>query len=80
MARPLREIAAPFVVAGPTGARVRARLHMSERDAEILGALGRYLGSIAGADGKGVPGRDQRIADRELPTPPCGPRQLHPLA
>src|SRR5258708_27548364 len=46
----LREIAAPFVVAGPTGARVRTRLRPDRRDVEVLAALGRYLGSLAGAD------------------------------
>jgi len=50
MARRLREIAAPFVVAGPAGARVRTRLRLDDRDAEVLTALGRYLGSLAGAD------------------------------
>src|SRR5258708_37382726 len=46
----LREIAAPFVVAGPTGARVRTRLRPDRRAVEVLAALGRYLGSLAGAD------------------------------
>src|SRR5258708_16660214 len=46
----LREIAAAFVVAGPTGARVRTRLRPDRRDVEVLAALGRYLGSLAGAD------------------------------
>jgi len=38
------------VVAGPTGARVRTRLRPDRRDVEVLAALGRYLGSLAGAD------------------------------
>ncbi|MGB9111450.1 MAG: hypothetical protein WCF24_01835 [Acidimicrobiales bacterium] len=46
----LRPIAAPFVVAPPAGARVRTRLKVSEIDAEVLGTLGRYLGSFAGSD------------------------------
>jgi hypothetical protein len=50
MAQRLREIAAPFVVAGPAGARVRTRLRADEHDAEVLTSLGRHLGSLAGAD------------------------------
>jgi hypothetical protein len=50
MAKRLREITGPFVVAGPAGARVRTRLPASERDTEVLTAVGRYLGSLAGAD------------------------------
>src|SRR6266702_1585661 len=40
MARRLREIAAPFVAAGPAGARVRTRLRLSDCDAEVMSALG----------------------------------------
>jgi IS605 OrfB family transposase len=46
----LREIAAPFVAAAPAGARVRTRLRVSPRDAEVLRAVGRHLGSLAGGD------------------------------
>ena len=46
----LREIAAPFVAAAPAGARVRTRLRVSPGDAEVLTAIGRYLGSLAGRD------------------------------
>src|SRR5258708_22696053 len=49
-AKRLRERAAPCVGAGPTGARVRTRLRPDRRDVEVLAALGRYLGSLAGAD------------------------------
>jgi hypothetical protein len=48
--RALREIAAPFVAAAPAGARVRTRLRVSPRDAEVLRAAGRHLGSLAGRD------------------------------
>jgi IS605 OrfB family transposase len=48
--RALREIAAPFVAAAPAGARVRTRLRVSPRDAEVLWAVGRHLGSLAGRD------------------------------
>lgn len=50
MTRALREIAAPFVAAAPAGARVRTRLRVSPRDAEVLWAVGRHLGSLAGRD------------------------------
>jgi IS605 OrfB family transposase len=46
----LREIAAPFVAAAPAGARVRTRLRVSPRDAEVLTAAGRHLGALAGRD------------------------------
>jgi hypothetical protein len=50
VSRVLREIAAPFVAAAPAGARVRTRLRVSPRDAEVLRAVGRHLGSLAGRD------------------------------
>jgi len=46
----LREIAAPFAVAAPAGARVRTRLRVSAADAEVLAAAGAHLGSLASAD------------------------------
>jgi hypothetical protein len=50
VSRGLREIAAPFVAAAPAGARVRTRLRVSPRDAEVLRAVGRHLGTLAGRD------------------------------
>jgi hypothetical protein len=50
VSRALREIAAPFVAAPPAGVRVRTRLRVSPRDAEVLTAVGRHLGSLAGRD------------------------------
>jgi hypothetical protein len=50
VSRRLREIAEPFTAAAPAGARVRTRLRVSPRDAEVLWAVGRYLGSQAGRD------------------------------
>ena len=50
VSRVLREIAAPFVAAAPAGARVRTRLRVSPRDAEVLRAVGRHLGALAGRD------------------------------
>jgi hypothetical protein len=46
----LREIAAPFVVGAPAGARVRTRLRVSPQDAAVLRAAGSHLGSLAGRD------------------------------
>jgi hypothetical protein len=50
VSRRLREIAEPFVAAAPSWARVRTRLRVSPRDAELLRAVGRHLGSLAGRD------------------------------
>src|SRR5258708_29298782 len=74
MARRLREIAAPFVAAGPAGAQVRTRLRLDPPGAGVLAALGRYLGSLAWAD----------LARRRPPGPPPArppagsPRRRHP--
>jgi hypothetical protein len=46
----LRQIAEPFVAAPPSGARVRARLRVSEQDVLVLRAVGQHLGSLAGQD------------------------------
>ena len=48
--RGLRRIADPFVPAAPAGARVRARLRVSQQDGAVLWAAGRHLGSLAGRD------------------------------
>jgi hypothetical protein len=45
-----RPIADPFVAAAPVGARVRARLRVSEQDEAVLWAVGSHLGSLAGRD------------------------------
>jgi hypothetical protein len=50
VSRALREIAAPFMAAAPSGARVRTRLRVSPEDARVLTAVGRHLGSLAGRD------------------------------
>jgi IS605 OrfB family transposase len=50
MAKKLRPISAPFVVAAPAGARVRTRLFVNGADTDVLFALGRHLGSLAGVD------------------------------
>ncbi|MFI6936518.1 IS200/IS605 family accessory protein TnpB-related protein [Streptomyces sp. NPDC050287] len=46
----LRELAASFVVPGPAGVAVRARLRVSEPDATVLTEVGVYLGSLAAGD------------------------------
>jgi hypothetical protein len=46
----LRPVAGSFVVAAPTGARVRARLRVSSQDEAVLRAAGSHLGSLAGRD------------------------------
>ena len=50
MTSSLRPAAAAFVVAPPTGARVRTRLRVSEEDEAVLFAVGRHLGSLATTD------------------------------
>jgi len=50
VSRGLREIAAPFVAAAPSGARVRSRLRVSAHDEVVLRAVGAHLGSLAGRD------------------------------
>lgn len=46
----MRKIAEPFVVARPSGARVRTRLRVSDVDDAVLWAIGRHLGELAGRD------------------------------
>lgn len=42
----LRSIAAPVVAAGPSGARYRTRLHLSDGEAAALSEIGDFLGSL----------------------------------
>ena len=46
----VRQIAGPFAVAPPAGARVRTRLRVCGGDAGVLREVGGYLGSLASAD------------------------------
>ncbi|MFF4354643.1 IS200/IS605 family accessory protein TnpB-related protein [Streptomyces sp. NPDC001530] len=46
----LRELAASFVVPGPTGVAIRDRLRVSEADAAVLAEVGVFLGSLAAGD------------------------------
>jgi hypothetical protein len=50
VSRGLRDIAAPFVAAAPSGARVRTRLRASAHDEAVLRGVGAHLGSLAGCD------------------------------
>jgi hypothetical protein len=45
-----RAIAAPFVVAPPSGARIRTRSRVSAADQAVLRQVGEYLGRLAGHD------------------------------
>ncbi|MDX2881429.1 hypothetical protein PV366_48995, partial [Streptomyces ipomoeae] len=47
----LREVAAPFVVPGPTGVAIRTRLkHLTAEDEKVLRLVGDHLGSLASRD------------------------------
>ncbi|MER5756554.1 IS200/IS605 family accessory protein TnpB-related protein [Streptomyces sp. NPDC002088] len=46
----LREVAASFVVPGPAGVAIRARLRVSGADAVVLAEVGVFLGSLAAGD------------------------------
>jgi hypothetical protein len=46
----MRSLRPLFVVAPPTGAKVRTRLRFSPTDEEVVRQVGEYLGSLAGGD------------------------------
>lgn len=46
----LRELAAPFTVAAPSGARIRDRVHTAGQDDEVLRLVGEHLGHHQRAD------------------------------
>ena len=50
MTRKLRTLSDPFVVAAPTGQRIRTRLHLTEAEAAVLTETGTFLGSLAAKD------------------------------
>jgi hypothetical protein len=68
----MRSIRPQFIMAPPTGARIRTRLRLAAADEAVVWAVGAYLGRLAGADLAGRcrlrharrPGDDQR-ADRK---------------
>lgn len=46
----LREVAASFVVPGPSGVAIRDRLRVTDADAAVLAEVGGFLGSLAAGD------------------------------
>ncbi len=46
----MRSLAAPFIAAPPTGARIRTRLRVDATDAQVLWLVGEHLSSLAGLD------------------------------
>jgi hypothetical protein len=74
----MRRLAAPFVVAPPSGARIRTRLRPSAADERVLCAVGEHLGRLAGQDlalrcsmGSGP---DQRTSRKQVLTAACSSR------
>ncbi|WP_319452661.1 MULTISPECIES: hypothetical protein [unclassified Mycobacterium] len=48
--RALRRIGDPVVAAGPSGVRIRTRIHLSEAEAVTVAAIGSFLGSVYRAE------------------------------
>jgi hypothetical protein len=46
----MRSTRKPFLVARPSGARIRTRLRLSATDQAVIWAVGEYLGGLAGTD------------------------------
>jgi hypothetical protein len=55
--RSLRRIGDPVVAVGPTGMRIRTRIHLTEAEAATVAAIGSFLGSVYRAE---LAGRVQR--------------------
>jgi hypothetical protein len=74
----MRRVAAPFVVAPPTGARIRTRLRPSEWDESVMQEIGEQLGRLAGQDLRlrceVGPGPDQRTIRKQAMTAACSSR------
>jgi hypothetical protein len=57
----LREVAAPFVVPGPTGVAIRDRLkHLTLEDEKVLCLVGAHLGSLGSLASKDLKTRALR--------------------
>jgi hypothetical protein len=74
----MRSIPEPFIVAQPTGARIRARLRLSAWDEAVVRMVGEHLGRLAGQDlaarcRLGM-GGDQRAARKRALTPASSSR------
>jgi hypothetical protein len=69
----MRRMVSPFVVASPSGARIRTRLRPDHDDQRVLSAVGAHLGRLAGQDlavhCRLGAGDDQR-AERKRPLTP----------
>jgi hypothetical protein len=74
----MRRIAAPFLVAPPSGARIRTRLRVSAADERVLRQVGAQLGRLAGQDlsrrCRIGPGEDQRSIRKQALTAACSSR------
>jgi hypothetical protein len=74
----MRSILPSFVVAPPTGAKVRTRLRLSTTDEEMLLQVGAYLGRLAGGDlamrCRAGRGPDERTDRKRALTPACSSR------
>jgi hypothetical protein len=78
----MRTLAAPIVVARPTGARIRTRLRLTPADAAVVGAVGEHLGRLSGADlawrrrlgHASGPGGDRRTDRKRALTAPSSSR------
>src|SRR5512132_4142121 len=74
----MRRVAAPFVVAPPSGARIRTRLRPSAWDAAVVRAVGEHLGRLAGQDLRLRceigPDPDQRTIRKQAMTAACSSR------
>jgi hypothetical protein len=53
----MRPLAVPFVVAPPSGARVRTRLRLDAADERVLRAVGEHLGRLAAVERRLAEGR-----------------------
>ena len=74
----MRRVAAPFVVAPPSGARIRTRLRVTAADERVLRRVGAQLGRLAGQDLRRRceigPGDDQRTIRKQAMTAACSSR------
>src|ERR687888_1629277 len=74
----MRSISEPFVVAPPTGARIRTRLRLSAWDEAVVREVGTSLGRLAGQDLRLRcqlgPGPDQRTIRKRALTAACSSR------
>ena len=78
----MRTLAAPIVVARPTGARIRTRLRLTPADAAVVWAVGEHLGRLSGADlawrcrlgHASGPGGDRRTDRKRALTAPSSSR------